>query len=76
METRNFVMFALNYPHRFIHSVWTGRMADHLQSKFDMYYNYVGSSGVMVKFFCELDTQNQQKLTDFINDYYSQNGSV
>lgn len=58
--------FMYSYDHGFIHKAFDGRIADHLQSKFDSFYDSFGSRGVMPAFIAELDTENKNKLFSYI----------
>ena len=60
------IMFGFNYNHDFISKVWEGRMAEHLQTKFNYYHNNHGSTAVFNVFYASLDTQNQQMLINWI----------
>jgi len=68
-----FVYFGYNYHPDFIADVWSDNpnIIDHLQSKFDDYYNKVGSGAVMNKFYVNLDIENQRRLEEWvINNYH------
>ena len=66
------VYFAFNYPDKFIEQVWAdnNNLMNHLKSKFQGYYNQVGSSAVMNKFYVELDMENQRLLEDWVMENY------
>lgn len=66
-----YVIFSFNYPHNFIQLVWgSGSLADHLQSKFNGYYQDYGARGVFNTFYAELDGGNRAKLEQWILDNY------
>jgi hypothetical protein len=62
------IMFGFNYPHNFISNVWGADtyMTKHLQSKFTTLYDSVGSKAVFNCFYCQLDSNNQTILIDWI----------
>jgi hypothetical protein len=62
------IMFGFNYPNGFIYSVWHAEpnLAKHLQSKFNLAYDKVGSAGVFNAFYVNLDSQNQTILINWI----------
>lgn len=68
---KKIIYFALNFPHNFIEQVWGEETAigKHLRSKFNGYYSETNTYGVFVKFFVNLDGENQQILTDWIENY-------
>ena len=57
-----------NYYDDFIERAWADdpNMIKHLQSKFDYYYEAVGSYGVMTMFYLNLDYNNRRILEDFV----------
>lgn len=63
-----YVIFGYNYPINFIQAAWKDNpdMAKHLQSKFSSYYDQVGSSAVMSKFYVNLDGKNREILVNYI----------
>jgi hypothetical protein len=66
-----FVYFGFNYPQDFIQQIWgDDSLANHIQTKFDKYYDTVGAAGVMNRFYVELDSENQRKLEDWIIQNY------
>lgn len=66
-----YVYFSFNYPHDFITRVWgSGVIADHLQSKFNGYYDSHGSRAVFNTFYVNLDSGNQKMLEDWIVTNY------
>lgn len=65
-DIAKFTVFAYNYPNGFINKVWSGSIADHLQSKFNNYYQSEGAKGVMLAFYMSLDSGNKAKLEAFI----------
>ena len=60
------IMFGFNYPHGFINLVWEGNIANHLQSKFNGFYNVYGSRAVFHMFYTNLDKGNQDQLVNWI----------
>jgi hypothetical protein len=62
------IMFSFNYPNGFIYSVWQDdpNLAKHLQGKFNLAYDKVGSAGVFNTFYVNLDSQNQTILINWI----------
>jgi hypothetical protein len=62
------VYFSFNYPHDFIGKIWADEpvLVNHLNEKFISYYDKYGPTGVMNKFYVELDSGNQKKLEDWI----------
>lgn len=68
METINkWVYFCFNYPYDFIEQIWGGTWIErHLRGKFDEYYERVGSSGVMNKFYCNLSQEYQKQLMSWV----------
>ena len=73
MENINkWVYFCMNYPYDFIEQIWGGTWIErHLRGKFDEYYDLVGSSGVMNKFYCNLDKSHQRELLQWVIDNYN-----
>jgi len=73
MEMMNkWVYFCFNYPYDFIEQIWGGEyICDHLKGKFQMYYDLVGSTGVMNKFYANLDKTNQRRLLQWVIDNYN-----
>lgn len=57
-----------NYYDDFIERAWADdpNMIEHLQSKFDRYYDMVGSYGVMNAFYLDLDYNNRRILEKFV----------
>lgn len=57
-----------NYHYDFIERAWAHdkHMAKHLRNKFDDYYDTVGSYGVMLKFYLNLDSRNRAILEDYV----------
>ena len=58
------MFFIYNYPPFFISKVWADKpnLANHLQGKFDGYYDRYGAYGVIPVFYSELDSNNKIKL--------------
>lgn len=69
--------FCTNYPHDFINQCWSDdeQMKNHLKSKFHLIYNIRKTPAEIVRFFHELDEDNQEKLLKWIGENYSYNGS-
>ena len=61
-----FVMYGYNYEYDFIEKVWAGSLAEHLKSKFLMYYDRYGPNGVFNAFYVNLDSGNQAKIENYI----------
>ena len=61
-----------NYDYEFIEKAWEDdpNMARHLRNKFDAYYDSVGSYGVMVKFYLNLDDTNRKILENYVMNNY------
>lgn len=68
----NFNYFCFNYPSDFIMKVWSNDMLlqKHLTSKFVKCHDSSGARGAMLKFFTELDQDNQRMLVDWVNENY------
>jgi hypothetical protein len=64
-------MFGLNYPHNFVEDVFK---SEHFSQKFDMAYQKAGSTGAVNRFFVELSGDNQEKLTNWVYENYSNTG--
>ena len=63
--------FIINYPHNFIEECYgTGNLAKHLASKFKSLYDRHGAIGAIPAFICELDSDNEQRLYDYIDSLY------
>ena len=60
------IMYGYNYEHKFIYNVWDGNIADHLQSKFNNYYEKHGATAVFFIFYTELSQDNRTKLVRYI----------
>lgn len=68
-----FVMFGLNYPYDFMDKAFAGNcMLNHLKNKFSSLYASYGANAVMVRFWCELDLENQKTLSEYMVKYYSE----
>lgn len=67
----NFNYFMLNFSHGFIKECWKDNpfMAEHIEAKFLDIYKIKGTA-VFPFFFCELDMDNQIKLSKWINENY------
>lgn len=71
LSMSNFVHFCFNYPHNFVDIAFKGHQhLDHLKSKFSSCYNRVGSKAVIVCFFSDLDLQNQEILSTYVQSLY------
>ena len=67
-----FTKFAFNYPPLFCLKIWkdSPHMANHLNEKFNDYYDRYGAAGAMVAFYNALDGTNSQIFeTYLINEY-------
>lgn len=67
-----FVKFAFNYPPLFCLKIWkeSPHMANHLNSKFNDYYDRYGSTGAMTAFYNSLDGTNAEIFVNYlINEY-------
>ena len=64
------MMFGFNYPNGFINQVWSGSVANHLQSKFNSFYDSVGSKAVFQVFYTSLDNENREILINWILTNY------
>ena len=63
--------FNYHYPQEWIPQLWgTGAMGDHMMKKFKFNYEKYGSNAVMNRFFVELDSENQQRLIDYVMNNY------
>jgi hypothetical protein len=63
--------FNYHYPQQWIPELWgSGAMGEHMMKKFKFLYEKYGPSGVMNKFFVELDQENQEKLIDYVMNNY------
>jgi hypothetical protein len=65
------IVFSFNYPHNFIHSVWKGTTATHLQNKFIDCYDKHGTEAVFNTFYLHLDAGNQTMLLNWIDANYN-----
>jgi len=64
-------MFGLNYPNNFVEVVFK---SEHFSQKFDVAYQKAGSTGAVNRFFVELSGDNQEKLTNWVYENYSNTG--
>jgi len=64
----HFVYFCMNYPSNFMDAF--GNMKEHLQSKFNYAYEKYGSVGAMIRFYTELDSENQKALLSWAMNNY------
>lgn len=61
------IMFGFNYNHNFIEECWgDSNITNHLQSKFLGIYDKVGSNAVFNIFYSQLDSENKEKLINYI----------
>lgn len=69
-EMELFVYFAENFPYNFIEKAFASKpeLIDHLNGKFQGYYEDYGKDGCMVVFYCYLDSGNRQLLEDYIRN--------
>ena len=68
-DIAKFVQFAYNFPPKFIEEAFNSEgqnMVNHLEGKFNEFYNKVGASCVMLKFYTELDSENRKLLENYI----------
>lgn len=63
LTTMNFYYFLNNFPRNFIQKVWSGALANHLESKF--------KDGNIVRFIAELDKENKEIFIKWIENNYS-----
>lgn len=68
----NFAYFTCNFPYDFIELCWKDdNIINHLKNKLSGYAkNGCISSKGFIKFFLELDRENQTKLAEWINNNY------
>jgi hypothetical protein len=68
-QVRAIMLFAFNYKSDFIQVVYGNDvwLTKHLEEKFQDLYDKYGATGVMMKFISELDMENLEKLTKYIN---------
>ena len=68
----NFAYFTYNFPYNFIELCWENdNIINHLKNKLSSYaQNGVISSKDFIRFFLELDRENQIKLAEWININY------
>lgn len=69
----HFVYFTQNYPDNFMDAFGDkdDYIRKHIESKFDSYYKKYGSWSVMIKFWVELDGDNQEKFASWIKKNYT-----
>lgn len=68
-SVNHFVYFCLNYPSNFLDS-FNGHIKKHLEEKFQSAYDKYTSYGAMIKFWTELDRENQMKLSKWVKENY------
>lgn len=68
-----FFYWSMNYDGSldWIKEIFPEYLVDHFTSKFKMLYNRYGSMGVIPAFYGELDTENRQKLIDWVLENYT-----
>ena len=68
------VYFSLNYSYNFIDEVWKDEpwLVTHLKGKFNGYYEYYGSNGVMTTFYANLDNSNKTKLMAWVMENFNE----
>ena len=68
-----FVYFSQNYPNDWINMIWKDKkiMADHLTSKFNSIHKRYGASAAMVRFYLELDDENEKIFENWIINNYN-----
>lgn len=70
----DFVHFCFNYPHDFLDVAFKDeRMLQHLKDKFSSIYNRHGSRATIPTFFSELDSENQEILSNYVTSLYTKN---
>jgi len=71
----NLVYFSANFQPNFIHYVWSGHLADHLESKFLMFVAQSKKDycdfNAFFRWFLSLDSTNQKILCDWIQTNYN-----
>lgn len=71
LSMQNFVHFCFNYPHNFVDDAFKNHMhLEHLKSKFSHCYKTVGSKAVIPCFFGDLDSGNQEILSNYVASLY------
>ena len=68
----NFVYFCFNFPSDFINEAFKEKpkhLQEHLKSKFES-YNRKDTRSAVIRFFTELDTENQKILINWIDNNY------
>ena len=67
-----FVKFSFNYPSLFCLKAWkdSPHMANHLNSKFNDYYDRYGSVGAMTAFYNSLDDTNAEIFVNYLMNEY------
>lgn len=69
---RHFAYFCMNYPQNFLEAFQSNPyLQKHLEDKFRKMYEDYGSNGVMIRFFLELDLENQSYLLEWIKMNYT-----
>lgn len=64
----SFALFCYNYPHNFIKECWEegGWIVDHLESKFQSYYEEYGALEAPLRLYLALDNGNKARLEEYI----------
>jgi len=68
---KNFVYFCMNFPHNFIEQCWKGNQQaiDNYTEKWERAYKR-HATAAMPFLFIELDSENQDKFCEWINENY------
>lgn len=68
-----FVKFAFNYPPLFCLKIWSDNphIANHLNGKFNDYYDAHGSVGAMTALYNSLDTTNAKIFENYLTNKYN-----
>lgn len=69
---RKFTKFAMNYPPLFCLRIWhkSPHMANHLNGKFNDFYDAHGASGAMTVFYNSLDAANAEIFENYLMNEY------
>lgn len=68
-----FVYFSQNYPNNWINTIWKDNriLADHLESKFNSLNKRYGTHAAVLRFYLELDNENEQIFDNWIINNYN-----